>query len=101
VIDGQASGPKPADLPEAIRNMLSRLGESLEPFEIEEVNEILKWVLCSQVRLTLAQLDLMLALNPEIGGGLGSLESRLRSRYKDLFTVQREDGKSTEELRSL
>lgn len=91
----------PADLPEAIRNMLSRLGESLEPFEIEEVNEILKWVLCSQVRLTLAQLDLMLALNPEVGGGLGSLESRLRNRYKDLFIVQREDGKSTEELRSL
>ena len=91
----------PADLPEAIRNDLSRLGESLEPFEIAEVNEILKWVICSPVLLTLTQLDLMLAMNPEVGGGLASLESRLRNQYKALFSVRREDGKSTEEIRSL
>lgn len=90
----------PQSLPDAIRDDLQRLAEGLEKWEIDELEALLRAVICGKGIFNLAAMRE--CVRHQEGGypSLTSLESQLRTRYASVFNVVREDGKTTEDLRA-
>ena len=90
----------PKNLPDASCDDLQRLAEGLEKWEIDELEALLRAVICCKGTFNLASMRECVRFQ---GGGyasLTSLESQLRTRYASVFNVVRGDGKTTEDLRA-
>lgn len=86
--------------PKEINGMLLRTIESLSstiaPEEAEDLNEMLRWVVCAEEALTLEQLEAVLIL--QFGDPPFRLEETLRGQYACFFELEREDGLTTDDL---
>jgi tetratricopeptide (TPR) repeat protein len=86
--------------PKEINGMLLRTIESLSstisPEEAEDLNEMLRWVVCAEEALTLEQLEAALIL--QFGDPPFRLEETLRGQYACFFELEREDGLTTDDL---
>ncbi|KAI9833813.1 MAG: hypothetical protein M1826_006336 [Phylliscum demangeonii] len=96
----QALNQMPKGLSAMIFHVLERLSSTLEPEAIEDLNKLLSWVTCAARPLTLGELDLAVTLQLMSEDGFINLEDDLRNQYASLFTMVREDGKTTEDLRT-
>ena len=108
----QALQKAPLELSGKILNSLDQFGKTLDKDKIADLNVMLSWVTCAQRRLTMAELKGILrklrngASNAsmfeiDFEEEMFQFESSLRKRYSSLFTLLREDGLSTEDLRSM
>jgi hypothetical protein len=89
----------PKNLPDAIRSDLQRLGESLEKWEIDELNHLLAWVVVGKQSFSLSDIEIISDLRGDgANESLATLETQIRTRYGPLFNVVREDGRTTEDL---
>ncbi|KAI9829183.1 MAG: hypothetical protein M1826_005778 [Phylliscum demangeonii] len=96
----QALNQMPKGLSAMIFHVLERLSSTLEPEAIEDLNKLLSWVTCAARPLTLGELDLAVTLQSVSQDGFINLEDDLRNQYASLFTMVREDGKTTEDLQT-
>ena len=64
-----------------------------------DLRDILIWSTFATRELYLGEIKLLLELKEPIGEGLPGLESYLREDYRSLFVLDRQDGKTTEDLR--
>lgn len=87
----------PHDLAQMIRHVFERL--AVDPsVQKEDINEMLVWVTFAHRRLVLGEMDIILKLRPPIGEGMPDLEDRLRGQFASVFTLYRDDGRTTEDL---
>ena len=100
----------PYELKDRILHTLKSFGETLDKDKVFELNEMLAWVACAQRRLTLAELKEIVTAKRESApvpqyfeldyiDEMAQFESSVRKRYASLFTLTREDGLSTEDLK--
>ena len=100
----------PPDLKDRILHTLQSFGRTLDKNKIAELNQMLAWVACAQRRLTLGELKEVLTAKRagdsvaetselDYSDEMSHFESRIRKRYASLFTLTREDGLSTEDLK--
>ncbi|KAI9696731.1 MAG: hypothetical protein M1836_005093 [Candelina mexicana] len=87
----------PHDLAEMIRRVFKRLDDNPDVGR-EDLNEMLAWVTCALRPLALGEMDVILKLRPPVGEGMLVLEDRLRGQFASLFTLTRDDAKTTEDL---
>lgn len=66
-----------------------------------DLKEILIWSTFAPRELYLGEIKLLLELREPVGEGLPDLELYLREDYRSLFVLDRQDGKTTEDLRRL
>ena len=102
----------PHELGARILHTLGRFGSTLDAEKISDLNEMLSWVVCAQRRLTLAEMKEILNkkhredssetedIELDYDEEMLQFESRLRKRYASLFTLIREDGLSTDDLKA-
>jgi hypothetical protein len=88
----------PKGLKDTIRHVLERFSQDLEQDDIDDLNELLTWVTCAQRPLTLGELDDVMKMKSKDGTGIIDLEGQLRNRFASFFSVNREDGLSTNDL---
>ncbi|KAI9812372.1 MAG: hypothetical protein M1826_002839 [Phylliscum demangeonii] len=94
----QALEQMPEGLSAMILHILQRLSTELEPEAREELTTLLSWVTCAAMPLSLGVLDFAVTLRSSPEDKFVNLEDDLRKRYASLFTLVREDGKTTEDL---
>lgn len=86
--------------PKEINGMLSKtianLSLAISEEEAEDLNEMLRWVSCVEESLTLGQLEAALILR--FGDPPLRLEEALRGQYACFFELEREDGRTTDDL---
>lgn len=86
--------------PKEINGMLEKTLESLSAAiseeEAEDLNEMLRWIICAEQALTLEQLEAALILF--FGDPPFRLEETLRGQYSCFFELEREDGMTTDDL---
>ncbi|KAJ6781465.1 hypothetical protein PWT90_02669 [Aphanocladium album] len=86
--------------PKEIDGMLLRTIESLSDTiseeEAEDLNEMLRWIVCAEEALSLEQLEAVLIL--QFGDPPFRLEETLRGQYGCFFELEREDGLTTDDL---
>ncbi|PYH42438.1 uncharacterized protein BP01DRAFT_347003 [Aspergillus saccharolyticus JOP 1030-1] len=88
----------PKGLDEMLEHVLRGFSSKLEKEEAENLNTMLAWLACSDVPLTLRQLDFILQYDSLGGDGVFDLETMLRIQYASFFLVLREDGLTTADL---
>ncbi|KAL8817046.1 MAG: hypothetical protein Q9191_008221, partial [Dirinaria sp. TL-2023a] len=91
-----ASPPRVFQLLETIIERLIRNSSSGN-----DLREMLIWSTFATRELYLGEMKLLLELKEPVGEGLPGLESYLREEYRSLFVLDREDGKTTEDLRRM
>ncbi|KAJ3486258.1 hypothetical protein NLG97_g6655 [Lecanicillium saksenae] len=86
--------------PKEIDGMLLRtiesLSETISQEEAEDLNEMLRWIVCAEESLSLEQLEAVLIL--QFGDPAFRLEETLRGQYGCFFELEREDGLTTDDL---
>lgn len=86
--------------PKEIDGMLEKTLESLSiaisEEEAEDLNEMLRWIICAEQALTLEQLEAALILH--FGDPPFRLEETIRGQYACFFELEREDGLTTDDL---
>lgn len=86
--------------PKEINGMLQRtlasLAATISFEEVEDLNEMLRWISCAEEALTLEQLEAALVLR--FGDPPFRLEEALRGQYSCFFELEREDGFTTDDL---
>lgn len=86
--------------PKEIDGMLLKTIESLSATisqeEAEDLNEMLRWIVCAEEALSLEQLEAVLIL--QFGDPPFRLEETLRGQYGCFFELEREDGLTTDDL---
>lgn len=86
--------------PKEINGMLLRtlesLSETISEEEAEDLNEMLRWIVCAEEALSLEQLEAVLIL--QFGDPPFRLEETLRGQYGCFFELEREDGLTTDDL---
>ncbi|KAF4120891.1 TPR protein [Geosmithia morbida] len=75
---------------------LADLSSTITDEEAGDLNEVLGWVACAQQALTIEQLEAVLIL--EFGTPPFRFENSLRGQYASFFSVEREDGLTTDDL---
>lgn len=92
--------PESADIADnaKIREILEKYRTSLDETERTELNTIITWVAFSESSVTLAGIAAVLEKSCP---NTRSLEENLRGKYSSLFRITREDGLSTEALRTI
>jgi tetratricopeptide (TPR) repeat protein len=94
ILDSLASYPK--DFDGMMTETLRRLADSLQPEQINDLNEVLTWVTCAEQPLTLQQVEAVLVLK---WGELSfDVEEALRTVYSCFFSLARDDGMTTADL---
>ena len=102
----------PSEMNGKILNTLEQMGQTLDEEQIADLNEMLKWATCAQRRLTVAELRLILnarqynqarsgAIQEDYVDEMVQFEASLRKRYASWFTLIRDDGLSTEDLKDV
>lgn len=86
----------PKEINGMLKRTLTSLSTAISAEEVEDLNEILRWVSCAEETLTLEQLEAALAL--QFGDPPIRLEEALRLQYSCFFELDREDGFSTDDL---
>lgn len=76
--------------------MLADLSSTITEEEAGDLNEVLGWVACAQQALTIEQLEAILILRFEAPPF--RFEDSLRGQYASFFSVEREDGLTTDDL---
>jgi len=92
--DSLAKYPKEVD--GMLTETLRRMAESLQPAQVNDLNEMLAWVTCAEQPLTLEQVETALAL--EFGDPPFNLEETLRTQYSCFFSLDRDDGMTTADI---
>jgi len=93
VLDGAPQG-----VYEAIRHTLERFSHELSDEDASDLNTLLSWVACAKEPLSLGSLEIVMKLTSPDGEGVIYLEGQLRKRYASFFSLDREDGRTTEDL---
>lgn len=96
----QALQEAPKGLFETIQHTLDRIREDLSEEDAKDFEILLSWVTCAKRPFMLGELEDILKLTSKDGEGVVYLEGELRKRYASFFNVNREDGRSTEELQT-
>ncbi|RAL16628.1 uncharacterized protein BO97DRAFT_383308 [Aspergillus homomorphus CBS 101889] len=96
MLNSLKSAPKGLD--EVLEHVLRGFSSKLDPEEAENLNTLLAWFACSDVPLTLRQLDFILQYDSAGGDGVFGLETMLRVQYASFFLLLREDGLTTADL---
>ncbi|KAL9948636.1 hypothetical protein D7B24_005344 [Verticillium nonalfalfae] len=86
----------PQEINGMLRQSVLRFSETITQAEADDLNEVLRWVACAEMTLTLEQVEVILAL--KFGDPPLRLEESLRTQLAAFFTLEREDGMSTAEL---
>lgn len=84
----------PADIEEAMTLLLSRLARRLDEYAIEDLNDLVAWVECSQRFLSLADLDAILTLRKPYGARITDLDDLLAQEFGGLFITSSDEGSS-------
>ncbi|RAK73164.1 uncharacterized protein BO72DRAFT_387685, partial [Aspergillus fijiensis CBS 313.89] len=88
----------PRGLDEMLEHVLRGFIAKLDPEEAENLNTMLAWLACSDVPLSLRQLDYILQYDSPGGDGVFDLETMLRVQYASFFLLLRDDGLTTADL---
>jgi hypothetical protein len=88
----------PKGLFETIQHTLDRTRSDLSEQDAEDFELLLSWVTCAKRPFKLGELEDVLKFCSKDGEGVVYLEGELRKRYASFFNVNREDGRSTEDL---
>ncbi|KAL2890440.1 Nacht and tpr domain protein [Ceratocystis lukuohia] len=86
----------PQKAEDMLRQTISRLQDSLNAAQINDLNEILIWVTCAQETLKLSEIIAIFELR--FGAPPLTLEETLRGPYSCFFALIREDGLTTADL---
>lgn len=78
-------------LTEMITRQISQLNETLAPDEIQDVNNLLMWVILAYGRISVGLLENVLLLNRRTAQSLVPLEKQIRERYSVLFAIDEEE----------
>jgi hypothetical protein len=82
--------------PRSYSKLIQHTLELFEENEADDLNTMLTWVFGARRTLMLGELDSILQLKNDCATVY--LEGQLRTRYASLFTLLREDGRTTEDL---
>ncbi|PYH86184.1 hypothetical protein BO82DRAFT_388862, partial [Aspergillus uvarum CBS 121591] len=88
----------PKGLDEMLEHVLRGFSAKLDPEEAENLNTMLAWLTCSDVPLSLRQLDYILQYDSTGGDVVFDLETMLRVQYASFFLLLRDDGLTTADL---
>ncbi|RAH71321.1 uncharacterized protein BO66DRAFT_470494 [Aspergillus aculeatinus CBS 121060] len=88
----------PRGLDEMLEHVLRGFSAKLDAEEAENLNTMLAWLACSDVPLSLRQLDYILQYDSPGGDGVFDLETMLRVQYASFFLLLRDDGLTTADL---
>jgi hypothetical protein len=94
----QALNEAPSGLFDTIQRALDRMHDELSIEDAKDFNTLLSWVTCAKRPFSLGELERILRLTSDDGESVVYLEGELRKRYASFFNVNREDGRSTEDL---
>ncbi|KAF2725874.1 hypothetical protein K431DRAFT_54383 [Polychaeton citri CBS 116435] len=94
----QALNKAPRGLTPMLHHILQGYCSILSEEEVEDLNEMLGWVLFAKRPLTLGELDHVLRLRCNDNEPIAGLEEKLRVHFGSLFSLLREDGLTTSEL---
>ena len=94
----QALQEAPKGLYDTIRHTLERVSHELTDEDAADLNTLLAWVTCARRPFTLGELEDIMKLTGAESGNIVYLEGLLRKRHASFFTVNREDGRTTEDL---
>ncbi|OAA81975.1 NACHT and TPR domain protein [Akanthomyces lecanii RCEF 1005] len=86
----------PKEIDGMLLRTLESLSEAISEEEAEDLNEMLRWIVCAEEALSLEQLEAVLILR--FGDTPYRLEESLRGQYGCFFELEREDGLSTDDL---
>ncbi|KAM3550904.1 hypothetical protein ARSEF4850_008116 [Beauveria asiatica] len=86
----------PKEIDGMLLRTLESLSETISPEEAEDLNEMLRWIVCAEEALSLEQLESVLIL--QFGDPPFRLEETLRGQYDCFFELEREDGLTTDDL---
>ncbi|OAA73808.1 NACHT and TPR domain protein [Cordyceps fumosorosea ARSEF 2679] len=86
----------PKEIDGMLLRTLESLSEAISPEEAEDLNEMLRWMVCAEEALSLEQLEAVLIL--QFGDLPFRLEELLRGQYACFFELEREDGLTTDDL---
>ncbi|KAL2751840.1 hypothetical protein ACRALDRAFT_2030508 [Sodiomyces alcalophilus JCM 7366] len=86
----------PKEINGMLRQSVLRFSETITEADARDLNEVLKWVCCAEMALTLEQIEAILSL--KFGDPPLYLEESLRTHFASFFTLEREDGLSTADL---
>lgn len=90
----------PKGLFETIQHTLDRTQADLSEEDARDFQVLLSWVTCGKRPFKLGELEDVLKLTSSEGEGVVYLEGELRKRYASFFNVNREDGRTTEDLQT-
>ncbi len=86
----------PKEIDGMLLRTLESLSEAISQEEAEDLNEMLRWMVCAEEALSLEQLEAVLIL--QFGDPPFRLEETLRGQYGCFFELEREDGLTTDDL---
>ncbi|ATY64863.1 NACHT and TPR domain [Cordyceps militaris] len=86
----------PKEIDGMLLRTLESLSEAISQEEAEDLNEMLRWIVCAEEALSLEQLEAVLIL--QFGDPPFRLEETLRGQYGCFFELEREDGLTTDDL---
>ncbi|KAK4543970.1 hypothetical protein LTR36_004744 [Oleoguttula mirabilis] len=82
----------PKDLKAAMLLVINRLSRQLDKSSLEDLHDILAWVVCASRDLNLAELDALMYIREPFGARVINLEARMHKEFASLFSVT---GKNT------
>ncbi|KAJ5584341.1 Tetratricopeptide-like helical [Penicillium hispanicum] len=90
----------PKGLSKMIRHVLRGLSENLQhdPEHADDLNELLAWITCAKIPLSLSLVDHVLKWKSSDGEGWIWLEGSLRVQFASIFSLNRDDGLTTADL---
>ena len=94
----QALQEAPKGLYDTIRHTLERVSHELTDEDAVDLNTLLAWVTCARRPFNLGELEDIMKLTGPENSSIVYLEGLLRKRHASFFTVNREDGRTTEDL---
>lgn len=94
----QALSEAPSGLFDTMQRTLDRIHNELNVEDAKDFDTLLSWVTCAKRPFKLGELESILKLTSDEGESVVYLEGELRKRYASFFNVNREDGRSTEDL---
>lgn len=86
----------PKEIDGMLLRTLESLSDTISEEEAEDLNEMLRWIVCAEEALSLEQLEAVLIL--QFGDPPFRLEETLRGQYGCFFELEREDGLTTDDL---
>lgn len=86
----------PKEIDGMLLRTLESLADTISQEEADDLNEMLRWIVCAEEALSLEQLEAVLIL--EFGDPPFRLEETLRGQYGCFFELEREDGLTTDDL---